>query len=97
MNKPFRPPLTEWSVAEAKAKLSEVIERAVSGTPQLVTRNGKPKVVIVSLAQWEEGRSRETAAQGTKKSLWQAAREAAGEGVELDIARDSDWPKEIEF
>ena len=30
-----------WTVAEAKAKFSEVIERAQSGGPQTITRNGR--------------------------------------------------------
>ncbi len=36
-----------WTVAGAKAKLSEVMERAQSA-PQTITRNGKPSVVVVS-------------------------------------------------
>ena len=42
-----------WSVAEAKAKLSEVIEKAMAGEPQAITRNGKPAVVVVAAEQWE--------------------------------------------
>ncbi|TKB62765.1 MAG: type II toxin-antitoxin system prevent-host-death family antitoxin, partial [Mesorhizobium sp.] len=38
---------TNWTVAGAKARLSEVIERAQS-SPQTITRNGKPSVVVVS-------------------------------------------------
>ena len=44
---------TPWTVAEAKAKLSEVIEKAMAGEPQAITRNGKPAVVVVSAAQWQ--------------------------------------------
>ena len=42
-----------WTVAEAKAKLSEVIERAQSAGPQTITRNGRKAVVIVSAEEWE--------------------------------------------
>jgi prevent-host-death family protein len=42
-----------WTVAEAKAKLSEVIERARKRGPQTVTRNGCPAVVIVAAEEWE--------------------------------------------
>ncbi len=41
-----------WSLAEAKAKLSEVVERALHEGPQHVTRNGKDAVVVVSEAEW---------------------------------------------
>src|SRR5690606_29955389 len=37
-----------WTVASAKAKLSEVIDRAQSA-PQTITRNGRPSAVIVSV------------------------------------------------
>lgn len=42
-----------WSVAEAKAKLSEVMNRALSDGPQLITRNGRKAVVVVSAEEWE--------------------------------------------
>lgn len=42
-----------WTVAEAKARLSEVIEQARSAGPQTITRNGRRTVVIVSAEEWE--------------------------------------------
>ena len=42
-----------WTVAEAKAKLSEVIEQALSQGPQIVTRSGRKAVVIVAAEEWE--------------------------------------------
>jgi prevent-host-death family protein len=42
-----------WTVAEAKAKFSEVIERAQSGGPQTTTRNGRTAVVVVAAEEWE--------------------------------------------
>jgi prevent-host-death family protein len=42
-----------WTVAEAKAKFSEVIERAQSKGPQVVTRSGRKSVVVVSVDEWE--------------------------------------------
>ncbi len=41
-----------WSLAEAKAKFSEVIERAKTEGPQHVTRNGKDAAVVVSADEW---------------------------------------------
>lgn len=45
--------LHEWTVAEAKAKFSEVIDRATSDGPQAITRNGRKAVVVVSSEEWE--------------------------------------------
>lgn len=42
-----------WTVAEAKAKFSEVIDRAKSQGPQTITRNGRTAVVIVAAEEWE--------------------------------------------
>ena len=42
-----------WTVAEAKAKLSEVIDQALSLGPQIVTRSGRKAVVIVAAEEWE--------------------------------------------
>jgi prevent-host-death family protein len=42
-----------WTVADAKAKLSEVIELAQSQGPQTITRNGRTAVVIVDAEEWE--------------------------------------------
>jgi prevent-host-death family protein len=43
----------EWTVAEAKAKFSKVIEKAKSDGPQAITRNGRKAVVVVSSEEWE--------------------------------------------
>jgi prevent-host-death family protein len=51
---------TNWTVAGAKARLSEVVERA-QYAPQTITRNGKPSVVVVSAEEWQ----RKTARKGT--------------------------------
>ncbi len=42
-----------WTVAEAKAKFSEIIDKAQSRGPQTVTKNGRITVVIVSAEEWE--------------------------------------------
>jgi prevent-host-death family protein len=42
-----------WTVAEAKARFSELIERARSEGPQTITRKGRTAVVVVSAEEWE--------------------------------------------
>ncbi|MBV8362499.1 MAG: type II toxin-antitoxin system Phd/YefM family antitoxin [Deltaproteobacteria bacterium] len=42
-----------WAVAEAKARFSEMIERALTDGPQTITRKGKRAVVIVSAEEWQ--------------------------------------------
>ncbi|HEV3307887.1 MAG TPA: type II toxin-antitoxin system Phd/YefM family antitoxin [Candidatus Sulfotelmatobacter sp.] len=42
-----------WTVAQAKAKFSEVIDRAMSEGPQTVTRKGRTAVVVVDAGEWQ--------------------------------------------
>ena len=42
-----------WTVAEAKARFSELIDRATEAGPQVVTRNGRAAAVVVSASEWE--------------------------------------------
>jgi prevent-host-death family protein len=42
-----------WTVAEAKARLSELIEQAQSKGPQIITRHGRRMAIVVSDKEWE--------------------------------------------
>ncbi|MBM2715230.1 type II toxin-antitoxin system prevent-host-death family antitoxin [Mesorhizobium caraganae] len=78
---------TNWTVARAKARLSEVIERA-QAAPQTITRNGKPSVVVVSVEEWQ----RKTARKGT---LAQFLLESPLRGADLDLERLRDEPRDL--
>lgn len=45
-------PSSRWSIAEAKAHLSNVVDSAVAHGPQVITRRGKATAVLVSAAEW---------------------------------------------
>ncbi len=45
--------ISTWTVAQAKARLSEVIEMARARGPQTITRQGRTAVVVVSAEEWE--------------------------------------------
>ncbi|RWC53626.1 type II toxin-antitoxin system prevent-host-death family antitoxin [Mesorhizobium sp.] len=78
---------TNWTVAGAKARLSEVIERAQS-SPQTITRSGKPIVVVVSAEEWQ----RKTARKGT---LAEFLLESPLRGADLDLERQRDEPRDL--
>lgn len=42
-----------WSIAEAKAHFSAVVEHA-KHEPQLITRHGQAAVVVVSVEEWQK-------------------------------------------
>lgn len=41
-----------WTVQDAKNKFSAVVDAALAGTPQEVSRRGKPAVVILSADEY---------------------------------------------
>jgi prevent-host-death family protein len=45
--------MRSYPLHEARSKLSKLIDRALGGEPQRVTRHGKEAVVIVAEADWE--------------------------------------------
>jgi prevent-host-death family protein len=78
-----------WTVANAKARLSEVIEQA-QHEPQTITRNGKPSVVVVSIDEW----ARKTERKG---SLGEFLRASPLRGAELDLERAGDAPRDLDL
>lgn len=42
-----------WTVAEAKAKFSEIINRAMSEGPQTITRKGRTAAIVVGAEEWQ--------------------------------------------
>jgi prevent-host-death family protein len=79
-----------WTVAEAKAKFSEVIERAASDGPQTVTRNGRTTAVIVAAAEWE----RKTRRTG---SLAEFLAGSPLRGSRLKLPRRTDRPRKVDL
>ena len=68
-----------WTLAGAKARLSEVVDRAQAG-PQTITRNGKPSAVIVSVEEW----ARKTIRKGSL-----LASPLSGSDLEVDRRHDT--------
>jgi prevent-host-death family protein len=75
-----------WTLANAKARLSEVIDRAQKG-PQIITRHGKPNAVIVSAEEW----SRKTTRKGT---LAEFLLSSPLHGADLELERVHDAPRD---
>jgi prevent-host-death family protein len=45
--------MRSYPLHEARSKLSRLVDRALKGEPQRVTRHGKEAVVIVAEADWD--------------------------------------------
>ena len=54
---------TQWPLQDAKNKFSQVVDGALQGMPQVVTRRGVPVVVVVAVEQYDlltqKGRNKE--------------------------------------
>ena len=81
-----------WTIAEAKAKFSEVIEKARTSGPQIVTRSGRSAVVVVVVAaeEWE----RKTRRKGNLADFFL---ESPLRGSGLDVVRTKDEPRETDL
>jgi len=66
-------------VAQAKAKFSEVIEKAKSEGPQTITRNGRKAAVLVAAEEWD----RKTRRKGTLLEFF-ARSPLRGAGINIE-------------
>src|SRR6266849_6372893 len=86
----FLMPKLQWTVAEAKAKFSDVLDRAHSRGPQAITRNGQLTAVIVSAEEWE----RKTRRVGNLAEFF-AASPLRNSNLQLERVQDS--PRELDL
>jgi prevent-host-death family protein len=87
-----------YPLNEARAEFSKVVERALAGEPQRVTRYGKEAVIIVSETDWLR-RPRSGATLGDLLADFAARPGAGGELFEPPALRQirplgSDFPDE---
>ena len=45
--------MVEWPLQDAKNRFSAVVEAALAGEPQRVTRRGQPAVVVLAVEEYE--------------------------------------------
>jgi prevent-host-death family protein len=79
-----------WTLADAKAHLSEVVDSALKQGPQIITRHGRKTVVVVAAEEWE----RKTQRQGTLADFF-AASPLRDSGLNLE--RPQDNPRDIDL
>lgn len=53
--------MTDWSLQDAKTRFSAVVDAALGGAPQRVTRRGRPAVVVLAADEYERLRRLEKA------------------------------------
>ena len=80
-----------WQLQQAKARFSEVVNRAVDAGPQLVTRHGRPSVYIVSAETYQREFCR---GDMDRKSV---LRSGPLSDVDLNLSREQSAGREVEL
>jgi prevent-host-death family protein len=70
-----------WQLQEAKSKFSEVVEEALAGGPQLITKRGEEVVIVLSYLEYRKLLT-------SQQRLSEFFQESPLAGVDLDLDRD---------
>lgn len=79
-----------WTVADAKARFSELVEQAQSKGPQTITKHGRTAVVVVSAEEWERKSKR-------KGNLAEFFANSPLRESGIEIKRKKDRPRKVEL
>ena len=89
--------MASWALHDAKARLSEVIDRALSEGPQHVTRHGRRAVVIVAAEDWER---RQQATNGEPRMSFAdflLSAPQAPDGFDFELTPSNIRPRDVDF
>jgi len=79
-----------WQLQDVKNKFNEVVENAIQNGPQIVTKNGTETVVILSINDYQK-------LTKPDNGLVEFFQKSPLYGVELDLEREEDFAREVEF
>src|ERR1700674_1795485 len=81
------PPTDTWQLQPAKAQFREVIRRALTNGPQVITKQGKEEVVILPIEQYKKLIERSKQPQSLVQFFAESPLVEAG----LDLERKPDY------
>jgi prevent-host-death family protein len=81
-----------WQVQTAKQRFSELVKRAVSEGPQIVTKHGRETVVVVDIAEYRRLTGAARSRMSFKEFLLSIPKTD-----DLVIERSQDMPREIDL
>ncbi len=92
--------MARWAVAEAKAKFSEVLDRAEREGPQVVRRRGK-EFVLVTLPEYERRVSSagdiDAGGRTSGRRLWEELRVVPADGVDVELEKSRWNPPQVDL
>lgn len=80
------------NVKDAKNNLSNLIRLAEKGQPQVIKRHDREVAVVVSIDDWKKATGK-----WEKKSLLDVLRSCPVDLSDLDLERQDDPPRDIDF
>jgi prevent-host-death family protein len=83
-------PVRTWQIKDARANFSALVDKAITEGPQIVTRNGKKAVVVVSAEEWLRRERHHL-------DLVEFFANSPFRDETIEIERQRDYPREIEF
>lgn len=87
---PQLPKVKPLQLQEAKQQFSAVAEEAANGKPQMVTKHGKPFVVVVGVRDWNK-------ACPKRRTVFEVLRSCPVDLGDLHFARSKEGPRRIRF
>ncbi len=79
-----------WQLQEAKSKFSKLVDAAIQNQPQIVTKHGNEAVVVLSIEQYNK-------MVEPKIDLLTFLNSSPLKGLELEIDRQKDAPRDVEL
>ena len=79
-----------WQLQDAKNRFSELVEKAIKLGPQMVTKRGVKTVVVLSFDEYQK-------LTKPKTDLIDFFKTSPLYGIELDLERNKDLPREVEL
>ena len=94
-----QPPASAWRLQDAKAQFSAVVDKAMRGVPQHVTRSGKRAVVVLSEEDFEALQRSAASRAHAPVSLIEhlLAMPKAPRGAQTDSPRLGVQPRDVDF
>lgn len=79
-----------WQLQDAKSKFSQLVDKAMHDKPQIVTKHGHNAVVVISFEEYKKIIKPKTDLVSFLKSSPLA-------GVDLDLSRNKDLPRDFDL
>jgi len=80
----------QWQLQEAKNRLSAVVKKATDEGPQIISVRGKPAAIVLSMEEYQR-------LTKPKTRLTEFFRDSPLRGLELDMERNKDLPREVDL